>query len=84
MLILEGVFYAIASGAVSLLLTLIMNPVTAKALENVFWFFSYRFTVWPVLAMIPVFLLLGILLPLAVYHFTAKRSIVERIREAEA
>lgn len=83
MLILEGLFYAVASGAVSLLLALIINPVTAKALENVFWFFSYRFTVWPVLAMIPVFLLLGILLPLAVYHFAAKRSIVERIREAE-
>lgn len=83
MLILEGLFYAIASGAVSLLLTLIVNPVAGKALENICWFFSYRVTIWPVLAMIPVFLLLGILLPFAVYHFTAKQSIIERIREAE-
>lgn len=32
---------------------------------------------------VPVFALLGITLPLVVYHFSAKKSIVERLREAE-
>lgn len=32
---------------------------------------------------VPVFALLGITLPLVVYHFSAQKSIVERLREAE-
>lgn len=83
MLTLEGIFYALGAGGLAILLTLGLNPLLGKLMGTLFWFFSYRFMLWPVFAMIPVFLLLGILLPLAVYHYTAKQSIVERLREAE-
>lgn len=83
MLIYEGIFYALGAGLLSLLLSLVMNPLAAGVLENIFWFFTYRFTLLPVFVMAPAFVLLGALLPLAVYRFTAKKSIVERLREAE-
>ena len=49
-----------------------------------FWFFTYRFTVLPVLVVTPLFLLLGALVPLAVYRRLARTTIVERLREAES
>ena len=47
------------------------------------WFFTYRFRVLPLLLVIPVFVLLGILLPLLSYRNVEKQSIVERLRESE-
>ena len=52
-------------------------------MENMFWFFSYHFTVAPILLLIPVFVLLGIVIPLRIYRSMAKATIVERLREAE-
>lgn len=48
-----------------------------------FWFFSYRFTVWPVLLIAPVFVLLGLLIPLLTYRVIARHTIVERLRDGE-
>jgi putative ABC transport system permease protein len=83
MLIWEGIYYTLGSVLVSLLLCLVTAPLLSSALGNIFWFFTYRFTIAPVLLVTPVFALLGVLLPLVSYHFVAKRSIVERLREAE-
>ena len=38
---------------------------------------------WPLLAALPVLLVLGLAVPLATYHATGRQSIVERLREAE-
>lgn len=83
MLVYEGIFYAIGAGALSLILSLLLNPLLGRLFESTFWFCVYRFTILPVLLVIPVFVLLGVLLPLVIYKFTAKKSIVERLREAE-
>lgn len=83
MLVLEGLCYTLGSIAVCFVLTVITSPVVANVMENMFWFFEYHFTVTPLFIMIPVFALLGILLPLVSYHFLAGKSIVERLREAE-
>jgi putative ABC transport system permease protein len=48
-----------------------------------FWFFAYRFTILPVLLTIPVFLLLGWLIPCMMYDNTAKCSVVEQLRDAQ-
>lgn len=50
---------------------------------NLFWFFTYRLTLVPFLVVIPIFALLGILVPLGVYRSVARHTIVERLREAE-
>ncbi len=81
MLVWEGLFYAIASGVVSLVLSIVLEPLAGNMFEGMFWFFTFRFNIIPVFFMIPVFLLLGIFLPLAVYRFFKGKSIVERLRE---
>ncbi|MGN1089082.1 MAG: FtsX-like permease family protein, partial [Huintestinicola sp.] len=83
MLVFEGLYYALGAALSALLLSVVFSPLTAKALESMFWFFSYKFTVMPILITIPLFTILGIILPLITYRFTAKKSIVERLRETE-
>lgn len=84
MLVYEGLFYALGAVALALALTLLLSPLLGTALNSVFWFFTYRFTVSPILAAAPVFALLGVLVPLAVYRAVARYTIVERLREADA
>ena len=48
-----------------------------------FWFFAYHFDVTALWAAAPVFLLLGVVLPLGVYRGIARMTIVERLREVE-
>ena len=67
----------------ALVLALVLGPLSAPTLENLFWFFTYHLTVTPVLILLPIFLLLGGLVPLAVYRSVARVSVVERLREAE-
>ena len=83
MLVFEGLYYSLGAALSALLLSVVFSPLTAKVLESMFWFFSYKFTVTPILITIPLFTLLGIILPLITYSFTAKKSIVERLREVE-
>lgn len=84
MLMYEGLFYALGSVVLAAGVFLALSPLLASGLENLFWFFTYRFTILPILSLAPVFTLLGCLVPLAVYRTVAKATIVERLREAEA
>ncbi|MFA7502582.1 MAG: ABC transporter permease [Anaerovoracaceae bacterium] len=83
MLILEGLYYALGAVAISLTFSFAAGPLLSKVLESTFWFFTYRFTVLPILSLAPIFAVLGIAAPLLVYRTVAKRSVVERLREAE-
>ena len=84
MLVYEGLFYALGTGFLSLLLAFILGPLMGITMSNMFWFFTYRFTVMPILLLLPVFVLLGVLVPLMIYRFAAKATIVERLRETES
>ncbi len=81
MLIYEGLFYALSSAAAALLLSFVLNPLVGNLLEHMFWFFSARFTIVPVLLAIPMFALLGWLIPEVMYNHTAGCSIVEQLRD---
>lgn len=83
MLICEGMLYALGAVCMSLVLSLILSPLAGRVLETMFWFFNAHFTVVPVLIVIPFFVLLGLLIPIALYGQTTKRSVVERLRETE-
>ena len=83
MLIYEGLFYALSSAAAALVLSFVLNPLVGDLLEHMFWFFSARFTIVPVLLAIPIFALLGWLIPDVMYDHTAKSSIVEQLRDAQ-
>ena len=82
MLICEGVLYALGALALALVLAVALGPAAFSSLERLFWFFTYRFTLTPILALLPVFLLLGVLVPLGVYRSVARHTVVERLREA--
>ena len=83
MLMEEGLIYAGTTILISLVLILAMEPLTGRMLESMFWFFEYHFSVTAVFVTAPVFLFLGVALPLAVYRSIAKLTIVERLRETE-
>lgn len=83
MLVEEGLLYAIGSIVLALVLSLILQPLAGVVLSNMFWFFSYHMTVLPVLAVTPIFVLFGCVVPMVVYRTVAKQTIVERLRESE-
>ncbi|MCM1261083.1 MAG: ABC transporter permease [Butyrivibrio sp.] len=83
MLVCEGMVYALGAIVISLAVSFIMEPLAGRIAEGMFWWFSFKFALTPMIFVIPVFVLLGVALPLAVYHFAAKKSIVERLRESE-
>ena len=83
MLIYEGLFYSLSSAVAALALSFILNPLVGDLLENMFWFFSAKFTIVPVLLAILVFALLGWLIPYAMYAHAAKYSIVEQLRDTQ-
>ena len=83
MLICEGLGYTLLAMALALAVCAVAGPLVGPAIEGLFWFYTYRFTVTPILVLLPVFLLLGCAVPLASYRAAARQTIVERLRAAE-
>lgn len=83
MLVYEGLFYALCSALSALVLSFILNPLVGDLMENMFWFFSAKFTIVPVLLAIPIFALLGWLIPYVMYNHAAKNSIVDQLRDIQ-
>lgn len=83
MLVWEGMYYALGAIGISLILSVAAGPLLSSMLNSMFWFFTYRFTIMPVVCVAPVFALLGVILPLVTYRQIAKYSVVERLREIE-
>ncbi|WP_324823300.1 ABC transporter permease [Sinanaerobacter sp. ZZT-01] len=84
MLIWEGLYYAFGAVLVSLVLGIASGPLLSNVLSTMFWFFTYRFTLLPILCIAPIFVILGVVLPLIIYRAVSKNSIVERLRETES
>ncbi len=80
MLVYEGLCYTGLAAATSLVLSVLIGPALNAALGSMFWFFTYRFSLLPVLCITPVFLMLGAAIPWLTYRFASRQSIVERIR----
>ena len=83
MLMLEGLYYTLLAMAVSTVLSVTLGPLIGAGCANVFWFFVYKFSVLPLAVLLPVFILLGLAIPLVTYRGTARQSIVERLRTDE-
>ena len=81
MLCYEGVYYAGLSGGCALILGIFISLVVVREICAQLWFLSYHIVIWPLLIAIPVLLVLGVAVPLAVYGATDRQSIVERLRE---
>lgn len=77
----EGMLHALLAGTLSLVLGLAAGGVLDIALGRILWFFTFRLNLWPVLGLALAYLALGAAIPLAVYHFAAKETAVERLRQ---
>ncbi|MCI8329676.1 MAG: ABC transporter permease, partial [Oscillibacter sp.] len=84
MLVYEGLYYTLLALLVSLVMTVCLGPLVGGAVGDIFWFFTYRLTVAPIVMILPVFLALGALVPLLTYRAVARHTVVERLREAES
>ena len=80
MLALEGLLYTLGAAALALVLILLTAPLFGNALSDLFWFFSYRLTLWPIAVITPVFALLGIIIPVMNCRAAQHHPIVERLR----
>lgn len=83
MLIWEGLYYTLGAVLISSLCCLISAPMLSHTAERILWFLSYRFSPIPLLVMTPVFTILGVIIPLVLYRVTARKSLIERLRETE-
>ena len=66
MLIGEGIIHIILTFAFVLTVGLFLNYLIVNALAGGMIMFSYRFVMWPILACIPVFLIISAIVPVAV------------------
>ena len=53
MLMIEGSLYTLSAILVTFALNLIFSPLLEHGMNQIFWFFSYHFTVTPILIMFP-------------------------------
>ena len=64
MLAMEGLLYTVGAAAAALALVLVSAPFLGPAVNSLIWFFTYRFTIWPVAVVLPLFAALGIAIPI--------------------
>ena len=80
MLAMEGLLYTLGSAFFALAIILVTAPFVADGLNGLIWFFTYRFTIWPVAAVLPVFAILGIVIPIVICRNAQRYPVVERLR----
>lgn len=81
MLVLEGLFYTVGAAILALALIVVTAPFVGPGLDGFIWFFTYRFTVWPIAIILPLFGALGILIPVLSCRAAQRSSVVERLRQ---
>ena len=81
MLALEGLFYTVGAALLALVLIVVTAPFVGPALNGLIWFFTYRFTIWPIAVVLPLFGALGVLIPVLSCRAAQRYSVVERLRQ---
>lgn len=81
MLALEGLLYTLGAAALALVLIVAAAPFLDSAFSSLLWFLTYRFTIWPIAVVLPVFAVLGIAIPVLSSRIAQRYSVVERLRQ---
>ena len=81
MLALEGLLYTVGAAVLALVLVVATAPLLGPGLNKIIWFFTYRFTIWPIAVVLPLFALLGIAIPVLSSRAAQRYSVVERLRQ---
>ena len=79
----EGLLYALFTGAASVILGGILNATAIRGLGDALFFYSWRFTVTPILLCLPVLVLVVLAVPALCYRSMCRTSVTERMRKAE-
>lgn len=80
MLIFEGGYYSALTIIASLILGIAFSIGIVGTIVSKLWFFTYSFTVKPLLIISPILVLISIIIPTIVYNSIGKKSVVERLR----
>ncbi len=83
LLFYEGIYYILFTAMISLVVGSVLSLSVIRAIGTIAESFEYQFTVIPFIVTLPIFLLIGIMVPEFAYRKAKKLSIVERLREAE-
>lgn len=83
MLICEGLIYALWTAALTTTAGNAAGYLLIRAIAGGMAYFTWHFTMLPMLCGIPFLVLLSVAVPFVSYHFLCKKSIVERLRLAE-
>ena len=81
MLALEGLLYTVGAALLALVLLAVTGPILGPGVERLFWFFTYRFSLWPVAAVLPVFAALGAGIPILSCRAARRYSVMDRLRQ---
>lgn len=79
----EGLLYAVLTGITSLVLGSILSATAVRSIGNALFFYSWHFTVTPILICIPVLVLVVLAVPVLCYKNMCRTSVTERMRKVE-
>ena len=83
MLMWEGAYHALFTVALSVLAGSIISIAGLRPVGSNFFFFTWKFTVSPIILCTPVIFLVVLLVPVLGYRRLCRTSVVERIRTPE-
>ncbi|HIZ54882.1 MAG TPA: ABC transporter permease [Firmicutes bacterium] len=83
MLIGEGLWYTIMTVTTTLTIGSLITYGLITGITYQIWFFTYHFTITPVLFCIPVLIALSVIIPMLCYQNMCRYSVVDRLRESE-
>ena len=81
MLTWEGIHYAVFTTICSLIVGTLLSYVVVNGIAGEMFFFTYHFTLLPILICVPILLLLSAVIPSISYRTICGDSIVNRLRE---
>ncbi len=84
MLIMEGIFYSVMTLFVSIVISVLIEFSILQSLGQILWFLTPKFTLFPFIILIPLFVILGVMIPILSYKATNRVTIVEQLRNYES
>ncbi|UTC63045.1 ABC transporter permease [Treponema sp. OMZ 787] len=81
LLIYESLYMCTGIFIFSSCFILCVAPIFGNLMQKIFWFFTYKFSPAPLYILIPIFGIMGVILPCIIYSYIRKKTIVERLRD---
>ncbi len=81
MLIYEGIYYIGYTAVISFVIGSFLSLIVVRAFSKVVLYFEYQFTIVPFIVLLPIFMLIGFIVPVIAYRSSMKQSIVDRLRD---